>query len=149
MREGWVRVLERLALGLLLFAASGGSLVFAILPAPSDREPQRVDAGRRSFRSHCASCHGEAGRGDGPVAAELKIRPTDLTALARGHHGTFPYDRVYRSIDGSDTVRGHGPGSMPVWGLSFQSRERDVNQEEEAREQIRDLMAFLQSIQEK
>jgi hypothetical protein len=47
----------------------------------------------------------------------------------------------------SEGKSGHGPGSMPIWGLSFQSRGTDLNQEEETREKVRDLVAYLQSIQ--
>jgi mono/diheme cytochrome c family protein len=129
-------------------AASPARRALAAAP-PADLEPQRVEAGRRSFRLYCASCHGPAARGDGPVARDLKIQPADLTGLARKSGGAFPYDRVYRAVDGREEVRGHGPGSMPVWGLSFQTREKDVDQEEQAREQIRDLLAYLQSIQAK
>jgi len=134
----------------VLLALSGGLAGSAAEPtrvaAPA---AERIEAGKRSFHIHCASCHGEAAKGDGPVAKDLRIRPADLTALAKANGGVFPHDRAYRAIDGRDTVRGHGPGSMPVWGLSFQSRDRDSDQEAQAREQIRDLLAYLASIQER
>jgi len=38
---------------------------------------------------------------------------------------------------------------MPVWGLSFQEPGRDSDQERQTREQIRDLVAYLESIQTK
>jgi len=130
---------------LALVAVIGGTVGLAAAGPPQKGE--RIEAGRRSFRMYCASCHGAEGEGDGLVAKDLKIAPTDLTRLARRHRGTFPYDAVYRAIDGRAEMRGHGPGSMPVWGLSFQSRGTDVNQEEETREKVRDLVAYLQSIQ--
>jgi mono/diheme cytochrome c family protein len=111
------------------------------------REPARIDAGRRSFRTYCASCHGESAKGDGPLARDLKVRPSDLTALAKAHGGDFPADQVYRAIDGRAVVRGHGAGDMPVWGLNFQERGRDADQAREVRERIRDLLAYLRSIQ--
>ena len=116
-------------------------------PVEHSPEPGRVEAGRHSFRTYCASCHGEAARGDGPVARDLKVAPSDLTSLAKTNGGTFPYGRVYQAIDGSAPVRGHGTSEMPVWGLTFQDRGRDANQVEAVREQIRDLLAYLQSIQ--
>ena len=38
---------------------------------------------------------------------------------------------------------------MPIWGLSFQDPHRDSDQEGEIRERILDLVAFIESIQEK
>jgi len=110
-------------------------------------EPARVDAGRRSFRTYCASCHGEAAKGDGPIARDMKIRPSDLTVLAKANGGVFPAGQVHRAIDGRTVVRGHGPSGMPVWGLNFQQRERDSDQAAAVRQQIEDLVAYLRSIQ--
>jgi len=112
-----------------------------------EREPARVEAGRRSFRTYCASCHGESAKGDGPVARDLKIRPSDLTVLAKANGGVFPAGQVHRAIDGRAVVRGHGPSGMPVWGLNFQERERDSDQAAAVRQQIEDLVAYLRSVQ--
>jgi len=38
----------------------------------------RQQAGLQIFLSHCASCHGEAGHGDGVVAAEANIDPANF-----------------------------------------------------------------------
>ena len=73
----------------------------------------------------------------------------DLTRLARRNDGRFPSDAVYAAIDGREKVRGHGPGSMPVWGLSLQTSGLAADQEQEVREKLLDLVAYLESIQEK
>jgi putative copper resistance protein D len=39
-----------------------------------------VMRGARLFAENCALCHGAGGKGDGPAAAALPIRPADLTA---------------------------------------------------------------------
>lgn len=39
-------------------------------------------AGAELYGTHCASCHGELGLGDGPLAAGSKPRPADLTRLS-------------------------------------------------------------------
>ena len=44
--------------------------------APADRH---VQAGQAQYAKACAVCHGPAGRGDGPSAAGLATKPTDLT----------------------------------------------------------------------
>jgi len=41
-----------------------------------------VKRGKALFLKHCASCHGQAGRGDGPAAAYGIVTPRDLTAPA-------------------------------------------------------------------
>jgi cytochrome c oxidase cbb3-type subunit 3 len=53
----------------LLLAACTG-------PRASAGEPVAAD---RLYASHCAHCHGEAGRGDGLAAEALEPRPTDFT----------------------------------------------------------------------
>ena len=45
-----------------------------------------VAHGLSLFRTHCAVCHGPAGRGDGPDAAALPKRPADLTAPHTNDH---------------------------------------------------------------
>lgn len=71
-------------------------------------------AGEVSYRRYCASCHGIAGRGDGPVAAALDPRPTDLTKLESGEA------ELMKQIDGRRTIRAHGTAAMPVWGEVFE-----------------------------
>ena len=70
--------------------------------------------GQALFAENCAQCHGMSGKGDGPWAASLSPRPTDLTRLAKG--GVFPKARVLSVIDGYD--RTGLPGKeMPEFGL--------------------------------
>jgi mono/diheme cytochrome c family protein len=76
------------------------------------------DAGAQLFRTHCASCHGTTGRGDGPLAAQLRRPPPDLTQFTRRNGGIFPSERVFRIVDGRD-VPSHGDREMPVWGDVF------------------------------
>ncbi|HEX6902850.1 MAG TPA: cytochrome c [Thermoanaerobaculia bacterium] len=108
---------------------------------------ERVENGRRLYAVYCASCHGRAGRGDGPVAGDLKVAPVDLTRLAERDEGRFPRDRVHQSIDGRLKTRGHGTSEMPVWGATFQVSGSDHDQEREVRERILDLLSYLESIQ--
>jgi mono/diheme cytochrome c family protein len=79
------------------------------------------EAGRTLYLHYCASCHGPAGRGDGPVASSLGEKPTDLTQIATQHGGVFPFESVFQAIDGTRTVRAHGVSEMPVWGEVFQA----------------------------
>src|SRR4026207_2504894 len=46
-------------------------------PVPPNAEP--TAAGRKIFAKNCASCHGETGKGDGKMGAEMKPPPSNLT----------------------------------------------------------------------
>ena len=48
-----------------------------VLPAPATASPPAA-RGSALYRDHCASCHGREGEGDGPGAATLRPRPTNL-----------------------------------------------------------------------
>ncbi len=71
--------------------------------------------GRAFFAKNCVSCHGEAGRGDGVLAAGLKTKPTDLTQLAHSNGGAFPTARALSYIYG-DPEQGHLARVMPQFG---------------------------------
>ncbi len=49
----------------------------------SVRVPPDLEAGAGLFALHCASCHGESGRGDGPAGVGLDPAPSDLGDPAR------------------------------------------------------------------
>lgn len=78
-----------------------------------------TDIGKQEFHNSCASCHGEDGKGAGPVAGSLKQKVPDLTVLAKNNAGIFPFSRVYDVIDGRQTIASHGPRDMPVWGETY------------------------------
>jgi mono/diheme cytochrome c family protein len=61
---------------------------------------QETGPGAKEFRQNCAVCHGLEGLGDGPMVQELTTQPKDLTRLAADNGGVFPFERVYRVIDG-------------------------------------------------
>lgn len=78
-----------------------------------------IDHGRLEYQSNCAACHGATGKGDGPVSREMKVQPANLTVLAKKNAGVFPFNAVYRVIDGRDVVASHGTREMPIWGYRF------------------------------
>lgn len=96
---------------LILTGAALG--LIAIVAACAMQGPQ-PEAGRAYYQDMCASCHGEDGRGDGPAAEGLKVKPSDLTTIAARNGGTFPRVAVMSMIDGYNRAKGHG-GMMPVF----------------------------------
>jgi mono/diheme cytochrome c family protein len=104
----------------LIFAAL--CLAFGAQRAWAEEDGSTM-TGAALYHVHCASCHGDSGRGDGMVGAALRTPPSDLTLLTNRNNGIFPEVMVSEFIDGTRDVTAHGPRSMPVWGLIFQSRE--------------------------
>jgi mono/diheme cytochrome c family protein len=58
-----------------------------------------------TFAENCAMCHGETGAGDGPAAADLDPRPSDLKMMAATH----PDGDLAWKIS-------NGRNFMPPWG---------------------------------
>jgi mono/diheme cytochrome c family protein len=54
-------------------------------PVPA-ATPEQLVTGKQLYGKYCASCHGDAGRGDGPAAAALPLKPSDFTDA---EHSTF------------------------------------------------------------
>jgi mono/diheme cytochrome c family protein len=54
--------------------------------SPVPVSPEGLDRGRHLYREHCATCHGESGKGDGPSSKLHAFRtsrpPHDLTDAA-------------------------------------------------------------------
>lgn len=114
---------------------------------PAQAPPEEY-SGAALFRSYCASCHGVAAKGDGPLAQHLRMRPSDLTQIAKRHQGIFPADKVHRIVDGREPVRGHGGGDMPVWGDAFK-QSHEGKDEASIRAKIKALVEYLESLQVK
>lgn len=125
--------------GVALALASG---TWASVAGASRQEPAMA-RGRQLYRTHCATCHGASGQGDGPMVQYLRVPPANLTTLAARHKGAFPAEVVHRAIDGRQSVRGHGDSAMPIWGDALAPAESGVT------ERIRELVAYLESIQER
>lgn len=49
-------------------------------------EAGSIARGLALYREHCAECHGQAGRGDGPRTAGLRTPPADLTGAHTAEH---------------------------------------------------------------
>ena len=110
------------------------------------QEDEIAAGGRFQYQTHCAVCHGVTGVGDGRMAGDLLVKPSNLTQLAKKNSGSFPFWEVYRVIDGRDEVEAHGSRAMPVWGVWFHVME---GSELLATGRILELIYYLKSIQEK
>jgi mono/diheme cytochrome c family protein len=104
-------------------------------------------SGKQMYVNYCAPCHGVDARGHGPVAAELKRPPIDLTVLSRNNGGTFPGKHITSVLEYGSEIPSHGTAQMPVWGPIFGRMDTSLPGEKMLR--ISNLSHFLESIQVK
>jgi mono/diheme cytochrome c family protein len=85
--------------------------------------------GATLFQAYCSSCHGTAGRGDGPAARALSAPVPDLTRYSRTHNGD-----CLRSVLAELQTGHRNPTEakvsekdldMPNWAPIFTSISRD------------------------
>ena len=95
------------------------TLALALAVVVTGASAQDADIGRSLYHTHCATCHGMEGRGDGPMSGVLLIKPVNLTELTAANGGTFPLERGVKRIDGRDPLVSHG-SPMPVYGDYFE-----------------------------
>ena len=136
-----------LLLGLagMAFAVAAGQ-EGRIQPQPSQTNQPLIASvkGPDLFRAYCASCHGDDGRGNGPVAPALNVKPSDLSTIAQRNGGVFPSKRVRDIISGDDVIVADGSREMPVWGPIFHQVEWDRDLGDV---RLRNLVTHLESIQ--
>ncbi len=123
-------------------SAGRATVVMAALAlAGCDREPTYPSNAEAAYARYCASCHGATGGGDGPAAAALQPPPTDLT------RSTLGLAELMKVIDGRRTVRAHGTGAMPVWGLVFEAEgEGTDRQHRDALRRVQGLAEYVQAL---
>lgn len=107
------------------------------------------ERGRQIYQGYCVSCHGGVGKGDGPLAADLPIRPADLTQLAANNDDVFPTSDVMAKIHGypgryqADVMPEFGPvldGPTVSW-------TDDAGEKLDTPQALVDLATYLQSLQ--
>lgn len=71
-------------------------------PVPSDA--QTIATGKALYSTHCKSCHGTKGLGDGSKAAQLKTEPGDFSTAAfqKQTDGSL----FYKTSEGRDDMPG-------------------------------------------
>jgi mono/diheme cytochrome c family protein len=117
------------ALAVVLLAAWLAVSGSRALAAPDTERD--VEAGRALFATHCATCHGDSGRGDGASAAGFATRPADL-ADGRLMNG-LPDEFVVSVITHGGPAQGLAP-TMPPFDRTLSA------------EQIRRVVAFVRTL---
>jgi mono/diheme cytochrome c family protein len=105
------RILERGSRVPLMLALGVAACVSVATAARAADHP-----GKAPFDQYCASCHGPAADGTGPVATEMKVAPPDLRKLGQKYGTPLPKPKLRELVDGREMLRAHGTSDMPVWG---------------------------------
>lgn len=97
----------------LLLRYLGGSEETARSVAPT---PSNASSGAELYARFCSSCHGLDGRGDGPNATALPVRPSNHTDGAR--MALRSDDALYDTIAGGGAIMNRSP-RMPAFGATL------------------------------
>jgi mono/diheme cytochrome c family protein len=68
---------------------------------------------RATFSTRCVPCHGESGRGDGPLAAKAHLKLPDFTDAAWQTHATDDELRKAIVLGGPAVGKGSGMPAVP------------------------------------
>jgi copper transport protein len=112
---GGVATLAILGLGVFYLTRPIASANGQANPIPPN--PQSVAAGKAIYEVHCVPCHGETGKGDGPLGLALNPRPADLTlhAIPGVHTDAQLFDWITNGFPGS---------AMPAWKTKISDTDR-------------------------
>lgn len=99
--------------------ANIGELVLARLAAgefenPVPATPDSLNLGKSLYDVHCQTCHGDEGRGDGPVGLKFAVAPMDLTM---DYVQFQPDGQIFFTIS-------HGSIAMPFYRDSIPEDDR-------------------------
>ncbi len=103
-----------------------------LLPAGIDLTwAQDKSEGKKLYLTYCSSCHGDNGKGDGPAARSLPVKPANHTDGAVMNQLTDKFLLEIISKGGSAVGKS---AMMPGWGGQFKEN------------QLRDVVAYVRSM---
>ena len=92
-------------------------------PSPKDTQGN-LDDGKTVYETNCANCHGNGGKGDGPIGQALVPPPSNLTATKNKSDQEL-----------LNTIKNGRPGTaMPSWKGDLSAQE------------IQDVLAYIRSL---
>jgi cytochrome c oxidase cbb3-type subunit III len=104
---------------------------FSLLAGTDPTWAQNQAEGKKLYLTYCSSCHGDNGKGDGPAAQSLPVKPANHTAGAVMNQLTDKF--LMEIISKGGSAVGKSP-MMPAWGGQFKEN------------QLRDIVAYVRSI---
>ncbi|MBI3003192.1 MAG: cytochrome c [candidate division NC10 bacterium] len=108
----------------------GSLFVLALLAAPAAAQGD-AKAGRQLYNKWCVPCHGLRGRGDGPLAVSLPVKPGNHADGTRMNGLSDAYLFTIIKQGGQAVQKSQ---MMPPWGTQLTDQ------------QIRDVIAYVRSL---
>jgi len=87
----------------------------AALKNPEKTTDFSLLTGKELYGIYCTPCHGESGKGDGPVAKKFVPTPVDISAA--GHGAQHPEGELFAVVT-------HGRNGMPPFRSDLTAKER-------------------------
>jgi mono/diheme cytochrome c family protein len=88
----------------------------AVNPVKSNAES--ISAGKALWGTHCASCHGKSGLGDGTKAAQLKTIPGDFSkATTQAQSDGSLFYKISEGRDDMPSFKKKIPDAEDMWSL--------------------------------
>ncbi len=85
---------------------------------PVKSSAESIASGKTLWGTHCASCHGKTGLGDGNKAAQLKTTPPDFTKAAfQSQSDGSLYYKVSEGRDDMPSFKKKIPEQEEIWDL--------------------------------
>lgn len=97
-------------------------------------------AGKVTFTANCAACHGDSGKGDGPVGAALDPHPRDFT------QGVFKFDTDKDGKTGTDADL---KGVITKGAAAFGGSPLMVSWGALSPKEIDDVIAYIRTLKKK
>jgi len=96
-------------------SSPGSQQIFTPAPVPEEYAgntnpfgPEAADQGAEIFRTHCQTCHGSQGHGDGPAGGSLDPKPQNLAKLQEIAADDFLFWRISAGKPGTSMVAWKG-----------------------------------------
>jgi copper transport protein len=109
--------LTLLLLVMSIFYLTSQTPVTTLQANPVPPNSESIARGQELYLTRCAACHGETGKGDGPVGLTLNPRPADLTQHAI--IGIHPDAQIYEWI-----TNGFPGSQMPAFKSTISDTDR-------------------------
>ena len=101
----------------------------ATLLAPAGALAGDAAAGKAAYTTNCVSCHGETGKGDGPVGQILQPPPRDFSLgdfkIDADEDGTAGTDADLKAVISKGAAAFGGDQMMAAWGSVLSDEDVD------------------------
>jgi cytochrome c oxidase cbb3-type subunit III len=109
----------------------GLTVITLTLGAPGPGKAQSAEEGQKLYMTHCSSCHGDKGRGDGTAGKALPVKPADHTDSKLMN--SFSDEFLLNIIAKGGAAVGKS-AFMPAWGGVLKEN------------QLQDVVTYVRSI---